>query len=264
MEMREIVKDSVRYPFSDWKKLLILGIIIVCSGISGIAVLLGIKNVVFVYLLVIIGVIIGFLANGYLFRIIKSSLVGVAELPKFNDWSDLFVDGFKLNIIVIIYEIPVILIMLVFSGLAFISILGGVGTNQFSVASVISDAGIECLKTVGTGAWATIAIVYMTVIYPVLLMAITNMANNDSKFSAAFKFREISNKITNIGWGNLIEWYITIGIIYYIITAAISLFILSIFNFHTSILGTILTSLIVTPYLSMYFYRAVALFYMGK
>ena len=33
MNMSEIIKDSLRYPFSDWKKILILGLIVIVSTI---------------------------------------------------------------------------------------------------------------------------------------------------------------------------------------------------------------------------------------
>ena len=38
-------------------------------------------------------------------------------------------------------------------------------------------------------------------------MAIAHMAN-DSKLKSAFRFGEIFHKIGNIGWKNLIKWYI--------------------------------------------------------
>lgn len=262
MEVWKILKDSVKYPFSDWKKLLILGVIIVFSGISSVAVLGGTRNVEVIYFLVIIGIMVGFLVNGYLFRIVESSLVGIFELPKFNDWGDLFLDGIKLDIIGIFYAIPVILVILVFTALSFIPILGSTGTTQFLINSIISNAGIECLRALGHGIWATVVTLYVVIIYPIFLLAIANMANNDGKLSAAFSFQEILKKITRIGWGNLVEWYILIEIIYSSI-AVIGALILNIFTFHTPLIGAVIFSLTISPYLSMYIYRALALLYIS-
>ena len=40
----------------------------------------------------------------------------------------------------------------------------------------------------------------MIIIGPILAIAVAHMANNNSKFSAAFRFHEIMNKIGRIGW----------------------------------------------------------------
>lgn len=37
MKIREIIKDALKYPLTDWKKIVILGIITYFSGIAGIA-----------------------------------------------------------------------------------------------------------------------------------------------------------------------------------------------------------------------------------
>jgi hypothetical protein len=264
MQIGQILKDSLKYPLSDWKKFLILGIIIIFSSISGTAVLLGTTNTFSIYILVLVGIMIGFLVNGYLFKILKFSLIGKIRLPEFKDWNDLFINGIKLNIIGIFYIIPAILIVLVFNAGSFVSILGSTGTVQFSVSSIISNVGVQAIKYVGDGTWAIIVILYMAVIYPISLIAIANMAENDNRLSAAFKFREIFNKIAKIGWGRLVEWYIVIGIVYYVINMVMGLIVLLIFSFHTSVIGTVIFSLIVTPYLSMYFYRALALVYTTK
>ena len=39
-------------------------------------------------------------------------------------------------------------------------------------------------------------------------MAMAHMANNDSKLLTAFRFRDIIDKISILGWRNIIIWYI--------------------------------------------------------
>ena len=74
MNMGGIIKNSLKYPFTDWKKILIFGFIILISNLST----LYIVDVFFksyVVLLDLIRVLISFFTLlGYLFRIIKSSL----------------------------------------------------------------------------------------------------------------------------------------------------------------------------------------------
>jgi len=228
MSIGEILKDSIKYPLSDGKKILILGVIILFSEISGIATFLGTRNVALIGLLMIIGVLIDALAYGYLFRIIKSSLAGLAELPNFNSWFEMFIDGIKLLIVSTVYLIPALIMNLV----------GGV--------------------------LDLIAILYFIIIIPILLIAICNMANTDGKLSAVFRFREIFNKIKNIGWANLIIWYIVTGILL-LIMSFIGLIVTMIIAMLTSlIVGIVLFSLIIVPYLAIYLFRGVALFYMSK
>ena len=106
MDLVKIIEDAVSYPFSDWKKILILGILAIISSLGiatlFIGTLLGIKNVLVIILLFIIGYFIfGFLIDGYNFRIIKTSISGERELPEFNNWVEMFVDGIKVSIVFI-------------------------------------------------------------------------------------------------------------------------------------------------------------------
>lgn len=266
MNIGEIVKDSIKYPLSDLKKLLILGIIVSFSSTSGItiiSILLGEINVAFISLLVIIELIIGLLVKGYLFRIIKSSLDGVAELPQFNTWIDMFKDGIKVLIVSIVYLIPAILIILIFAALS-PSILGIIGSHPSIIEGNILSTIVRILTNLGAGIWSFIAILYLIIIIPISYIAIANMAYNDSKLAAAFKFIEILNKISNIGWSKLIVWYIMLGLIYLAINyiGRIILVISSLLTIY--IVGLVLISLILAPYFYIYLNRSVALLYKSE
>ena len=66
MDLGGIVGDAAKYPFTDWKKILVLGILTMISSI-GVAIvfigsLIGIKNVLVTIVLFVVGyVVIGFL-----------------------------------------------------------------------------------------------------------------------------------------------------------------------------------------------------------
>jgi hypothetical protein len=70
MNIKEIVKDSLRYPFSDWKKILIFGIVLLIGNISEIAGSnsLIITTNVAVTCLGIISFLVLLLSNGYQFK----------------------------------------------------------------------------------------------------------------------------------------------------------------------------------------------------
>jgi hypothetical protein len=270
MNIGEIVKDALAYPFSDYKKILILGIIMLVGNLSigqllgTINALLGTNNVaVVIILLGIIGLVCIFLARGYQFRIISSSLNGAEELPKFINWIEMIKDGIKVFTVTVIYLIPVILITSAFIS-SFVTILAIILSNLPSlVTSALIGGGINTListHVTSPGIGFLITLLYMMVVTPISLISIANMANNNSKLVEAFKFREIFNKIAIIGWKNLIIWYVTTGFVF-LILSIVGLVINGILGVIYPIAGTILTSLIILSYIYMYLYRSVALLY---
>jgi hypothetical protein len=211
-----------------------------------------IPNGTLISFLGLIGFIVGILGYGYLLRIIKSSLAGISELPEFDEWLDMFIDGIKVVIVGFIYSLPAILIILIFAATTILSVLANP-----SASAVIAGA------LIGAGIGILIAMLYMLIITPIIAMAIANMAYNDSELGAAFRFSELLDKIASIGWGDLIIWYIVVGIIY-IILGIIGGIITGLFSLISPVVTIVLMSLIVTPFLQMYIARSVALFYISE
>ncbi|KAF5071938.1 DUF4013 domain-containing protein [Methanobacterium aggregans] len=263
MDIKFIVRDSLKYPLSDWKKILILGIILFISSYVITDNIITIRNIAEMGLLGIIGLMFGLLAYGYAFRIIKTSLLGIVELPAFDDWVNMFLVGLKVLVVGIVYLIPVIL-FIIFSAVSspstFTLTYGSTGLTVVGIfLEVLESVIIQGIGNLApilfnismTTIWGSITIVYMILIIPTIAIAIANMANNNSKISAAFKFHEIINKISNIGWENLIIWYIITGILYLILLALSNIFPI----------GQGLMLLIVIPCFYMYLARSVALLY---
>lgn len=264
MNIRKVVTDALRYPLSEWKKILILGIIVVFSSISGIARSLGTTDTAVIYLLGIVGFLIGLLLNGYFFKIIKLSLVGVTELPEFNDWADMFISGIKVFIVGIVYAILGLIIMAL-APILFALVLGVIlpplpETSDF-YPGVLLLAGM--LGLIVVLCMIVVIFIYMIIVFPIGAMSLANMAYNDSKLTAAFRFREIFGKIRSIGWGNFIVGYLLIGILFLVITI-IGAIIAGIFSLIHLVVGLVLISLIIIPYLEMYLARSIALVYMLK
>lgn len=110
------------------------------------------------------------------------------------------------------------------------------------------------------GIWFFITILYSFIIIPVYYIALANMASNNSKLTAAFRIRDVFNKIASIGLKNLIAFYIVTIIPFYPIVYIADVFRMGIF----SLIIYLLISLMIIPYLSMYLNRIVALFYMSE
>ena len=225
MEIGEIISDAVKYPSSDWKKVIILGILFILS-------------------FVIIGI---FFVLGYFLRILKSTIAGMDELPEFDDWGDMFVDGLKVLVVYFIYLlIPLIVIFVgIFATMASIAFTNtGVYTPPTSLFAILGVIGIVGLVL----SWIFGLFAYM---------AVANMALYDD-IGAAFRFSEILDRIKMIGWGKYIVWYVIIWVIGLIVG-----FVASFLNV-IPVVGFIIAFLVIYPYFMMLFSRAIGLIFVSS
>lgn len=181
MNVSDIISDSIKYPSSNWGKVLILGVICIAS----------------------ILVIPIFLVYGYVFRIIKATLAGMDELPEFDEIGEMFIDGLKILVVSIVYAIPVWIIA---------AIIGLITGSGMGTTSTSLDP---------TMAWAIIGsnivfIIVALIVGLVEIIAIVNMAYYNGELGAAFRFSEILDRIAQIGWGKYIVTYIVIAVIAFI------------------------------------------------
>jgi hypothetical protein len=249
MYLSEIIGDAVKYPFSNLKNFLILGIILVISDLY-LNFLSGDVNVPVLILLFVVSFISEIVVYGYEIKILKSSLEGFANIPKLNNWWNMFIDGLKVFILGIVYAIPLFIILII--GVILIEFSAvSIGTNSLNNVNMLMYFGIIFL----------IILLYFIITIPFFLMSLANMAYNDSKIGAAFRFGETFNKIKNIGWGNFILWYIVTGIIY-LVLMGIGILIQGLFDlFHLEIVGAVLYGLILLPYMCIFIFRSIALIY---
>jgi hypothetical protein len=277
MKVTEIIQNSLKYPLKDWKKFLILGIIFIILNIAYISRSLGEENVDLLAIFVGIAFVVGFLVNGYIFRIIKSSFDGKVELPKFDNWIDMGLEGAKVYIVYMIYLIPTVLLSIVLisssynvmlsSGLSTIDLIASFnsvlwqGTLIFIGLIILFGTTVAVDVIIRLGVLYPIVILYSIIVTPIFLVAIANMGYDEGDLKSAFKIREILGEISIIGWGNLIKWYIIMGIIF-IAFWIISNIVLYLFSLINPIIGGILLALTIYPYLTMFLARSMALFYL--
>ena len=233
MDIGEIIGDALRYPTSDWMKVIGLGILF----------LLG-------FLIVPL-----FLALGYSFRALKATIAGFDELPDFDEWGDMFIDGLKVFVVTIIYMIiPIIIIFAgILTGLSSVNVTTlPIGYTSMTNLAIMQSMGIS----IG------IALIFAIIFGLLWAIAIAHMAFNNS-LRAAFRINEILNVISEIGWVDYIIWYIAViiigGIIGFIASFIIGL--IGIIPVIGSIISFILTGLLLEPYLNLFYYRALGLRY---
>ncbi|MGI5938726.1 DUF4013 domain-containing protein, partial [Methanoculleus thermophilus] len=117
------------------------------------------------------------LYSGYLVRVLS----GRRPAPDVNQWGRLFVDGWKLNIITLIYLIPVILVLAVFGGIAAISAIAAKGLDN-------PDVWASAVAAAVTG--IVIASILWIIISFISMLAVVRFAHT-GRFFQAFSFGAI-------------------------------------------------------------------------
>ena len=230
MDMGEIIGDAFKYPVSNWKQLLILGVIVLISQFS-MEIVMGYGRVSgLLYFLLIPALVASFLILGYQLRTIRTSIMGENEPPEFNEWTKLFLNGLRLFITSLVYGIIPTIVLVV----GFIMLL--VGSSGIGVIILLLGA------------------ILLIIVGIISVMAISNMAYYD-EIGAAFRFGEIRERIESIGWLRYILMLILLGIFYIILAVVAALVTLIPFA------GLVLVSLIIYPFMYLFMYRAYGLIF---
>lgn len=224
MNLMDIIGNSLKYPFSNWKRWLILVFLMMIYTVTFSFQAFGVGTLLLY--LQIFSIIYIPLIFGYGVRILKSSLNGYKELPEFDSFK-IVIDGIDFFIVAIAYFIVILGLDVILSGIPLI-----------------------------------IVFLYLIMILPIFLMSITNMAFYNS-LGAAFKFSEIFNKIFNIGGKFIILYIFNITLYLTLILDRIlieNIFTLAYFK----IIAIIFTQIILIPYLVIYIFRLTALLYLSE
>ena len=134
----DVVKEGLKYPFNDGKKVLTLGVIFLISSLVSLLMqyfvfdnmriladnapvdtiqaaisALPPTNMTLIVLSWIVTFILMIFCSGYIYDIIKYGIEGKSELPEFKDIKGIFIKGIRSFIVGIAYSIlPVILFLL--------------------------------------------------------------------------------------------------------------------------------------------------------
>ncbi|MBC7118022.1 MAG: DUF4013 domain-containing protein [Methanobacteriaceae archaeon] len=244
MNIQEIIGDAIKYPASNWRKLITLGILfLLVNSLPLLGGLLPAPLLVLIGVSLILMLIPLFFVIGYAFRVLRTTIAGFDELPEFDKIWGMFIDGLKVSSVAIVYMIIPWLIM---------NIGPFIAHSNPTASSITRLLGI------------IIAIIFGLL----LTIAIAHMAAND-RFKAAFRFREILDVISEIGWGKYILWYIIVAIIVWIISFILN-FIITLgyigLNIATGpllayIIANLLYAIFIRSYLSLFYLRALGLLY---
>jgi hypothetical protein len=219
MDIGEIVNDSIRYPASDWTKIIILAVILLIP-------------------------IVNFIGMGYVLRIMKASIAGLDDLPEFDEVGDMFIDGLKILIISIVYAIPVWIIAIIFG-----AIFGAlIPTTTTADVSTFSLFGIITANIV--------FFILLLIVGLIEIIAIVNMAYYDGELGAAFRFSEILDHISRIGWGKYVLTYFIVALI-----STVGILIASFVGILLLFVGVFITLPLALSYIYMLGSRAISLLF---
>lgn len=149
----------------------------------------------------------------------------------------MFIDGFKVLVVVIVYAIPLMILYLI---------------PFFSQPSTISIAIISGVAFWGFLTGSIIPLIFLVIIGIIELVALANMALYDGGIKAAFKLGEIFKRISMIGWMKYLTFYAIVCLL-----GLLTVFICS-FAFSIGI-GIIIVPLLIAPYYVIFSTRFLAL-----
>lgn len=152
------------------------------------------------------------LFNGYIFRIWQGS----DPAPDVDQWKKLFVDGWRVNIVSIIYMIPVIIVAV---------LAMGPGLMQMISGSIMGDPTVAMAGLMGMGLGLMVVIIVTIIVEIFMLTGVVRFAKMDS-IAEAFSFGEIAGHIKKIGWGHYIVALIILWIVMVIMSFIAGLFMI--------------------------------------
>ena len=279
MGITDLIKNSMRYPFSDMKTFLKFGVIVTILNIittsltyiffmaiyninydslsasTNVTTLTEATNLAFSHIptntwiilviLFILSIIISLYILGYQLDVVNNGVNNQYVLPDFNKPLNKMINGFKVAIVSIAYLIiPTIILN-----------IGIILVGNIAIIFIIIG---------------TILMIYMALLSP---MAIVNMTVNDNKIAYAFKFNEIRQTISKISWLRYFGTMFTLVLIFIIISLAAELIISIIGSAFSVLTGqfiiiilvqTILMGLFVDSYTGLFLNYAIGSLYNEK
>lgn len=158
MNITEMFSDSyISYPFSNSKRILGLGLLF-CFGVF----------------LIVPAVF----AGGYLMRIIENTIEGNYELPPFENWKGMFIDGLKVATVVIFFMLPGLI-------------------SEFALFVLVQLGYATLNPWLMVGLFMITSLFYISA-YILSITALPRMAYKN-QLKAAFDFKMVLNDIKCIG-----------------------------------------------------------------
>ena len=239
MELKAILNDATRFAVSDWYNFLVLGVILFLVDhlidLSVPSLIDGVWDVILVLVIIFLSLI----EVGYGFRIVEETVEGSTRPPSFHNLWNLFWHGIKESLVLIAYFIvPLILVVIGIS--EFVELI------NLDINPLITDYAL------------VLAVIFFLCFNIMLQGAILTMAHHGGSIISGFNLPLVFKKIRKVGLKNmLIVSIITIVVLY--IVKQIIFDTLHGLPYPGSILGEIIFTLIILPFLMIFSTRIMGL-----
>lgn len=267
MEISGLFKNALSYPLSDYKKLLIVGIIGILASLSTFYSSFPGYNTTLNGILSIVALIFSFILAGYLLSVIKDAINGIDEIPDF-EWKSNFVMGIKYLVMQIVYMIIpiIILVILTFAtGLLEstytimntmdVNLLYNV-TTKADLTKVFAAVPQSAFDTFFTSLTITAVVtVIVALIFEFFSLIGACRLAETGRLADGLNIKQVFNDISAIGWGKVIVWYIVYIIILFILSAITG--VIGMIPY----VGIIIGALIISPFIVLFTGRAMGLLY---
>ncbi|WP_229727245.1 DUF4013 domain-containing protein [Haloarcula argentinensis] len=172
-----------------------------------------------------------FAFNGYLLRVIGTTVEGESEPPAWDDWGGLIIDGIKFSIVGLVYSIvPIVAIF-------------GIGSVLLGLGGAAGNSGGGIIAGFGLMTFLLL-IPVLFLVYYIVPAALANMAVEGS-LGAAFDFSLLKNVVLTSDYFIAVLMPIVVGIIT---------------NLISNILAVTVIGLVLVPFVT--YYGQVAVFRM--
>ena len=153
--------------------------------------------------------IVNFIALGYFARVIKET-PSSGTPPKLERYGDMWVQGLKIVVALLIYMIVPLIIFGV--GIAAL-VASGIGLGMLPWMPGMGPSAMAWPVWIGiAGLFIVVGIIVAFLVAIIATIGIAHMIKQD-RFSKAFAFGEITGIVKRVGWGSYILWLIVIFVI---------------------------------------------------
>ena len=259
MSLSEIFSDSLKYPFSDVKTFLIIGVLCILANIGGI-----INSYGYAFGFGgIISLIVNIVIIGYMITVVAKSINKDDALPEL-DFGKNIILGIKSYIVSFVYLIIPAIIVIILAFIAIGPLASSIMSNNMAQVAItsgnatmfIQQIPAETLSTslASMGIVVIIAIILAIIFGIFAIIGLCRLAKSES-IGDALSFGKVWEDIRNIGILKIIGYLILLWILLFLISIVIG--IISIIPF----VGAIIAALILYPYMTFLIYRSLGLLY---
>lgn len=259
MNLSEIFSDSLKYPFSDPKTFLIIGVLCILANIGGI-----INSYGYAFGFGgIITIIVNIIIIGYMITVVAKSINKDADLPALEFSKDAIL-GIKAYIVSFVYLLIPAIIVFILGFLAVGPLVNSIMSSNVAQVAITSGNSTMFMSaipaetlygSIGSMAIVVLIAIILAIIFGIFLtIGYCRLAKSES-IGDALSFGKVWGDIRSIGILKIIGYLILLWIILFIISIVIGFISL------IPYVGVIISALILYPYLTFFIYRSLGLLY---